>query len=66
MEKERGSRRSCLHPGPKGPVFHGKKKEDKDVAPKAPLWDISVLDRLEEALRPTAESLDRSEGQPHA
>ncbi len=38
----------------------------KDVAPKAPLWDISLLDRLEEALRPTGESLDPPEKRPHA
>lgn len=38
----------------------------KDVLPEAPIWDISLLDRLEEALRPPEESLNRSERRPHA
>jgi hypothetical protein len=28
-KNKRGLRRTCRYPGPKGPGFHGKKKEDK-------------------------------------
>jgi hypothetical protein len=39
-KNKRGLRRSCLHPGPKGPGFHGKKKEDNSSLSD---WDILIV-----------------------